>query len=135
MEIEMPRPISLVCAAALLFAAGTPSFAQEERREEVVRFADLNLNDSNGADRLIERIHGAAERVCGVRHGPQTSGYRELSRDCTVETTELAVRDVGHPMVLARYYDVNPRVIIEEGSADPYYDDGYVVVRKKPVLK
>lgn len=131
----MPRSLPLLCAAALVVAAAGPSFAQEEHRTEVVRFADLNLDDSNGADRLIERIHGAAERVCGVRYGPQTAGYRELSRDCTVETTEMAVRDVGHPMVLARYYDVNPRVIIEEGSADPFYDDGYVVVRKKPTLK
>jgi hypothetical protein len=32
--------------------------------------------------------------------------------------------------VLAEYYGVQPRVIVEEGDADPYYED-QVIVRKK----
>lgn len=126
----MPRRLTLLCAAALICAAASPALAQQPQ-EEVVHFADLDLDESHGADRLIERIQNAAERVCDVGYGPQTLASREATLDCAIETTELAVRDVGHPLVTARYYDVNPHVIIEEGSYDPYYDDGYVYIGKK----
>jgi UrcA family protein len=129
MEIEMPRSVSLLCAAALALAVATPVLAQEYE-SEVVRFGDLDLDDPEGADALIQRIENASERVCGFRSGVQPLTQHVYTRDCTLETMEFAVRDVGHPMVLAQYYGVHPRVIIEEGSADPYYDDGYVYVKK-----
>lgn len=126
----MPRTLSLVCAAVLVFAAA-PAFA-EEQRSEVVRFSDLDLNDRSDADELIARIQRAAHRVCGTNSGQPLSQW-DAGRECAGETTELAVRDVGHPIVLGQYYGVYPRVIVEEGSADPYWDDGYVTVRKKPM--
>jgi UrcA family protein len=129
----MPRTLSLIGAAALaLTAVASPVYAQVlEPEQEVVRFGDLNLDYSGDADELIVRLQRAAGRVCGARQGVQPVAQFRADRDCMIETTEIAVRDVGHPMVLARYYDVNPRVIIEEGDADPYYDDGYVTVYKK----
>lgn len=133
----MPRKLTLFCAAALaLTAVSAPSFAQVlEPESEVVRFSDLNLDYSGDADELIDRLRAASGRVCGARQGVQPVAQFRQDRECMMETTEIAVRDVGHPMVLARYYDVNPRVIIEEGDADPYYDpyydDGYVTVYKK----
>lgn len=129
----MPRKLTLFCAAALaVTVVATPTFAQVlEPEQEVVRFSDLNLDYSGDADELIERLSAAAGRVCGARQGVQPVAQFRQDRECMVETTEIAVRDVGHPMVLARYYDVNPQIIIEEGSADPYYDDGYVTVYKK----
>jgi UrcA family protein len=133
MEIEMPRSLSLLCAAAALaFTAAAPVSAQDYE-SEVVRFGDPDHDSERGAEALIERLQNASERVCGVRSGPQPVAQRVYQRDCALETTEYAVRDVGHPMVLAEYYGVYPRVIVEEGSADPYWDDGYVTVTKKPV--
>jgi UrcA family protein len=132
MEIEMPRLLALVSASALVLAFAPAAFARDEPQQEVVRFADLDLDDADDAEELIDRLEAASGRVCGARAGPQPVAQWQQGRACQMETTELAVRDVGHPMVLARYYDVHPRVIIEEGSADPYYDDGYVVVHKKP---
>ena len=129
----MPRLLPLACAAALIFAASSPSFA-EQRGSEVVEFGDLNLDRAAGADRLIARIENAAERVCDVRPGAVSLTYRDWTRGCAQETTEFAVREVGHPVVLARYYDRNPQIIIEEGSYDPSYDDGYVII-KKPMTK
>lgn len=128
----MPRKFTLLCAAALALTAAPPAFAQiVEPESEVVRFSDLDLDYEGDAEELIVRIQRAAGRVCGARSGVQPVAQFRQDRDCMIETTEIAVRDVGHPMVLARYYDVHPRVIIEEGSADPYYDDGYVTVYKK----
>ena len=130
----MPRSFSLLCAAAALaFAAVTPVLAQEYE-QEVVRFGDLDLNSRAGANALIQRIENASERVCGFRTGAQPLTQHQYTRACTQETMEYAVRDVGHPVVLAEYYGVHPRVIIVEGDADPYYgtyyDDGYVTVKK-----
>lgn len=129
----MPRTLSLISAAALaLTAVASPAFAQVlEPQSEVVRFSDLDLDYAGDAEELIVRLQRAAGRVCGARQGVQPVAQFRQDRDCMVETTEIAVLDVGHPMVLARYYDVNPRVIIEEGDADPYWDDGYVTVYKK----
>ncbi len=125
----MPRILSLTCAAAFVFAAAAPALA-EEARSEVVRYADLDLDNPSDADRLIERIERAAGRVCGARVGVQPIAQWGDDRDCMVETTEWTIRDFGHPVVVAEYYGVRPRVIVEEGDADPYYD-GYVVVKKK----
>jgi UrcA family protein len=124
-EIDMPRPLPLVCASALLLAAASPSFAQEAQ-SEVVRFADLDLDDIYDADELIVRIHRAAGRVCGARTNVQPVVLWAADRDCQAETTEWTVRDLGHPVVLARYYGVTPRVIIEEGSAEGYPDESVV---------
>lgn len=129
----MPRLLALVSASALVLAFSPAAFAQGEPQQEVVRFADLDLDNPDDAEELIDRLEAASGRVCGARTGPQPVAQWQDGRECQMETTEFAVRDVGHPMVLARYYDVHPRIIIDEGSADPYYDDGYVVVHKKPV--
>jgi UrcA family protein len=128
MEIEMPRLVPFACAAALLFAAASPALA--DPASEVVSYADLNLDDRYDAGVLVERIERAAGRVCGARAGLQPVAQWRQDRDCLVETTEWTIRDFGHPVVLAEYYGVHPRVIVEEGDADPYYDD-YVVVEKK----
>jgi UrcA family protein len=127
-DFEMSRALPLFCACAFLCAAA-PSFAQEVR-SEVVWLADLNPSNEADADELIARIHDAAGRVCGRRTGVQPVAQWAADRDCQSETTEWAVKDFGHPVVLARYYGVTPRVIVEEeAGADAYYDE-YVVVEK-----
>lgn len=126
----MPRTLTAVCASALLFTAAVPAMAQE-LRSEVVYFGDLDLYSETGADAMIRRIENAADRVCGDSRGLDPVAVEASARRCEVETTEFAISDLGHPMVYARYYDVNPQVVIEEGSADPYYADPYYTVRKK----
>jgi UrcA family protein len=126
MEIDMPRLVSLALVSVLL-ACAAPALAQE-RQSEVVSFADLNLDNPHDANRLIDRIHRAAGHVCGARVGVQPVAQWADDRRCMVETTELTIRDFGHPVVLAQYYGVQPRVIVGEGDA---YDDDYVIVKKK----
>lgn len=56
------------------------------------------------ADVLIHRIQMAADVVCGDRRGPQGIAERYSVRVCEIEATEYAIEDVGHPMVMGRYY-------------------------------
>ena len=65
----------------------------------------------------------------GDRVGRRELTENRLVRDCTGAAEEEAVYDVGHPMVLARYYGRAPEIYIDEDEDDvAYYPDGSVVV-------
>jgi UrcA family protein len=115
------------CAAALFFAAAAPASAQSQVESRVVAFGDLDLDSPEGADVLIRRIQMAADVVCGDRPGPQGIAERYNIRGCEIQTTEYAINDVGHPMVLGRYYGHTPEVVVE-GSWDD--DPSYEVIPK-----
>jgi len=115
----MPRLFtSAVCATALVFAAAAPALAQAQVETRVVTYGDLDLDSPEGADMLIRRIQQASDVVCGDHPGPQSIVEDYSVTGCEVETTEYAINDVGHPMVIGRYYGHTPEVIIE-GSWDP----------------
>lgn len=121
----MSRLFTAACAAALVFAAAAPAFAQWRLESRLVTFGDLNLNSPEGADVLIRRIQMAADVVCGDRPGPEGIAERYSVRGCEIETTEYAIHNVGHPMVIGRYYGYTPEVVVEgswDSDRDPYYD-------------
>lgn len=133
------KPGPLICVSAFALAAFTvPSFARDadqtarnEVRQQVVEFRDLNLDSTYGADQLLLRINNAAGKVCGARSGPQPLEERRNSRDCAGLAEEQAIYDVGHPLVIARYYGRTPQIIIAENDRDAQrYDHGSVVVYK-----
>jgi UrcA family protein len=108
------------CAAALLLAA-SPAFAQSQVQSRVVAFGDLNLDSAEGADVLIRRIQMAADVVCGDRPGPQGIAERYSIRGCEIDTTEYAIKEVGHPVVIGRYYGHTPEVLVEGSWAPDEY--------------
>lgn len=116
----MSRSLHLALATAIGLAFAAPAFAQTRPEERVVTYGDLNLNSAAGADALINRIDTAAEQVCGARTGPNTLSQSRDSRACETETTDNAVYDTNHPVVIARY-EGSGYAIIEEGDA-AYYD-------------
>lgn len=135
----MPRTFSpgpLICVCAFVSAAfAVPSFADEtnydrttrhEVRREVVRFSDLDLNTTYGADMLLRRIDTAAGHVCGDRMGPRSLDEHRFAEGCKGVAEERAVYDVGHPLVIARYYGRTPDIIIDDQYS--YYRDGSVAV-------
>lgn len=127
----MSRPLHLICASALLLALSAPAIAQNYE-SRLVTFGDLNLSSDEGADVLIRRIEQASEAVCGDRAGPRPLSEHASVNACETETTEIAIHDVGHPRVTARFYGYEPNIIIGEG--DGYYPgahDPYVVVTPK----
>lgn len=124
----MSRLLAAAVAAALL--AGAPAFAQVVHPESrVVSYADLDLDDPADADIFIGRIERAADEVCGDRTGPRSIAEAADTSDCAYDTTEFAIEDFGHPMVLGRYHGFTPDVVIE-GSWDPEQDPYYTVKPK-----
>jgi UrcA family protein len=130
----MSRTVTLVCAALVLAAAATPSFAQNRnptRETERIYIGDLDLYAPKDAEELLNRIDAAAYRVCSDESRPQNALERRASGECGEDTTQYTVAQLDHPMVNAIYSGQSPEVIIEEGSADPYTYGPYLEVQKK----
>jgi UrcA family protein len=128
----MSRTAFFVCAA-LMVAASTPSFAQNRnptREYERVYIGDLDLYEPRDAEELLNRIDGAAYRVCSDESRPQNALQRHESAECGEDTVTFTVGALDHPMVTAIYNGQSPEVIIEEGSADAYYGP-YLDIEKK----
>lgn len=130
----MSRTVTLICAAAVLATAATPSFAQNRnptRESERIYIGDLDLYQPKDTQELLDRIDAASYRVCSDEDRPQNALERRVSSECGIETADNTVNDLDHPMVNAIHQGLSPEVIIEEGSADPYTYGPYLEVPKK----
>ena len=67
-------------------------------RSETVKFADLDLNTSAGAEALYRRIHAAAWRLC-----EQPAGEQAATASCMSKTESDAVGKVNAPLLTAFY--------------------------------
>jgi UrcA family protein len=118
----MLRPLIFTAVSVLALGAAPamadPDFGPERR---VVEYGDLDVYSEDGADALLGRIDQASSAVCGERTGPMDGRERNAVNNCTLETADNAVSDVGNSVVTARHYGYSPEVYVEEeGSADPY---------------
>jgi UrcA family protein len=130
----MSRTVTLVCAALVMAAAATPSFAQNRspmRESERIYIGDLDLYQPKDAEELLARIDAASHRVCSDESRPMNALERRVASECGTETADNTVNDLNHPMVNAIHQGLSPEVIIEEGSADPYTYGPYLDVQKK----
>jgi UrcA family protein len=130
----MPRRIhTAFLSVAMLTAAavGAPAFAQviQESNSRVVAYGELDLDSRAGADALIRRIDNAADAVCGRHDGPRPARQAEVNRACAHESRDVAVNDVNHPNVSARFYGgtgvVEDDVVYYDPRLDPaspHYD-------------
>jgi UrcA family protein len=78
---------------ALSAQAGAPSTPTYE--SVVVRYADLNLETTDGARTLYARISAAAERACGSEPSHQELKMRSIYRACYEDAMNKAVMEVG----------------------------------------
>jgi UrcA family protein len=117
----MLRAVSVVFVSAAIFAAAAPALAQSYPESRVVTYAELDLNSAAGADTLIRRINNASEDVCARHDGRRPLRQAGSDRACEYETTEVAILEVNHPNVSARYFGSG---YIEAGaeSYDPRLD-------------
>jgi UrcA family protein len=75
--------------------ATTKTAANENTRQAVVSFADLDLETTAGAKTLLTRIKVAARRVCGVNDvGLIAIEFRAQLHRCAEQATARAVADV-----------------------------------------
>lgn len=110
--------LSLACAAA--YADSTPyadTTSLLRPHSEVVRFADLNLNQPRDLARLFNRVISAADKVCGSR---SFAGHYNKAADyesCYSDTISHAVTHIDRPSVTAyfqrRSADWAPRKLAE----------------------
>jgi UrcA family protein len=90
--------VALVAASSFGIArADTPS----EARSETVRFADLNINNSPGAEILYRRLNVAATNVCRELEPGRSLALVASHRACIHAALSKALADVGNPVVLA----------------------------------
>ena len=72
--------------------------AGEQTRSATVKFADLNLDTSAGAEALYGRIHSAARRICFE----PIQTYRDYT-DCVAKSESEAIAKVNAPLLTAVY--------------------------------
>ena len=103
-SVKTAKPIPLAFSAAMLLAcvwAGSTAFAGEQVRSETVKFADLNVNTSQGAQALYGRIHAAAWHVCSTT---SADPFNQLgARDCARKAEAKAIATVNLPQLTAFY--------------------------------
>jgi len=98
--------VRLAPAAAALGILTSVSFGvsalQAEQAVELptvtVRYADLNLNTSAGAEQLYARLRSAARRVCNVAEA-HALGDAMKAKECYRQVLGVAVNNVKSPMV------------------------------------
>ena len=70
-------------------------------RSETVRFADLNINSSHGAEILYRRLNFAANNVCRELEPGRSLAQLAPHRACVHSALSKALAEVGNPLVLA----------------------------------
>lgn len=101
------RRSAAVLALALLGLGGLPALAaagganaEPGAPRATVQVGDLNLDSRAGVSTLYRRLAQAARAVCASLDG-RTLREREAYAQCRRESLERAVRDVGHPALVA----------------------------------
>jgi UrcA family protein len=95
--------VALISTSAFNIARADAAGADApgDARSQTVRFADLNINDSSGAERLYRRLGVAANNVCRGLEPGRSLALVTPYRACIHSALSKAVADVGNPTVLA----------------------------------
>jgi UrcA family protein len=95
-------------AAAALLAGSLAGMAQATTpvrstiHQQVVSYADLNLENEADAAILLSRIESAARKVCGYYLTPVPIELQSNVRTCAKDATARAVADVNAPLLMRR---------------------------------
>ena len=111
--IATGRSLAALAAIALLPFAASATASDITGRDITVHYADLDARSPEGAAVLLQRIKGAAERVCApLDHGDLASRNRRQA--CEQKLTAAAVTGVDSPALASLYQSARrdaPRVI------------------------
>ena len=107
---------TLVIATAALLAGSLAGMAHATTavrgvQQQVVSYADLNLENEADAALLLSRIESAARKVCGLRLSPVPLELQYHLRACAEDATARAVADVNAPLLTRR--EITVRNIVE----------------------
>ena len=105
-NIKTTNRAILACAAAIVLASAlvvSTAHAGDQPRSETVKFADLDLTTTAGAEALLGRIHRAALRVCNE------PGELAVTVACMHDSERKAIKKVNSPLLTASYEKKNGR--------------------------
>jgi UrcA family protein len=89
-------------AALLLVMPGTSQASErDEVRSEIVRFADLSMNSTQGATTLYARLSRAAKNVCTDREDVFAVYEHEGIHECEDDALQAAVGSLARPQLTA----------------------------------
>jgi UrcA family protein len=98
LRIKVYTAISCAMGAAALCTALTTSVLAEDVPSKIVRFHDLDLSTSEGAQVLYSRIRAAARDVCAMSTGGDPI-LGPAIKACIDKTVDKAVKGVNAPML------------------------------------
>ena len=96
------RLMSLALAAVTL--VGAAPVAAQSRDDTVsvsVRYGDLDISNSAGAEIMLRRIDKAAVQICGGKPDQRLLGERVAFEKCRASTIDRSVAALNAPMVTA----------------------------------
>ena len=92
--------IALAALTAGCMVATAQATAVRNVRQQVVSYADLNLENAADAAILLDRIKTAAREVCGLRHARLIPMELRARLDaCAEDATARAIADVNAPLL------------------------------------
>jgi UrcA family protein len=85
-------------------AFGPPALADDQPRQRVVKYSDLNLQTTDGVQTLYRRLTAAARAVCvpGVTLG---HSQKAEARACASKAVQDAVREVNNAILTAYHLE------------------------------
>jgi UrcA family protein len=104
--------IAVTAILACSLAGMAQATVRRDVQQQVVKYADLNLEREADAAVLLSRIESAARQVCGLHAGPLPIEIKSHLEMCASEATARAVADVNAP-VLTRQGQIVVRNIVE----------------------
>jgi UrcA family protein len=112
-------------------ATATAPAPDTQTRSVTVRYHDSDLNSTTGADKLLERIGGAAYRACSIQ-GALLYDYESRGfRTCRQNAIERAVEQVDRSKLTAAYNHRYPKNALR--AAANLEPQGPLAVRLVPV--
>jgi UrcA family protein len=109
--------IAAAAGLAAMLASTTASATDSQTRSVTVSYRDAQLRNSAGADKLLQRVSGAAQTVCTI---PGALPYDYESREfhsCRQNAIEHAVEQVNRPTLTAAYNRHFPQDALRAAAA------------------
>ena len=93
-----------VLAVSLAGMAHATTTVRRNIQQQIVSYADLNLESEADAATLLSRIEAAARKVCGLDHAAFRPFPLQFKLQvCANEATARAVNDVNAPLLAGRH--------------------------------
>ena len=104
--------IALTLLTGCLAGTAHAATSVQVLRQQVVNYADLNLDTQTDAAILFSRIKIAARRVCALSSGASPLGIVGYVQSCAADATARAIADVDAPMLTRHATDAKQALML-----------------------